>query len=365
MCDAARRAHSTEVSEARFNTAADSNAGGPRLNPARIRTMKTRRLGDSGLQVSTISLGSWLTVGEVLDVEATRSLVARARELGVTLFETADVYANGQAELALGAALASVPRHHISIATKCFFPMSEHPNDRGLSRKHVVESVDGSLQRLGTDYLDLHQCHRFDPDTPLEETVRAYEDLIRQGKLLYWGTSQWTSEQIASACQIADASGGTRPVSNQPAYSILRREIENELLPRCRVLGVGQIVFSPLAQGALTGKYTGGKRPAGSRGADSRLSRWMQRYLAPTTVERIDGLLPLAQELEVSTAELSLAWCLRNPAIASVIVGATSISQLEQNCRAAELEIPRSIADRIDALFAPGSESLPLDEGTA
>jgi aryl-alcohol dehydrogenase-like predicted oxidoreductase len=200
--------------------------------------MRTRRLGDSGLQVSVISLGSWLTFGESVDVEATRKLIAHARELGVNLFDTADVYANGQAELALGAALTGVPRHQVVLATKCFFPTSEAPTDRGLSRKHVVESVEGSLRRLGTDYLDLHQCHRYDPDTPLEETVRAYEDLIRQGKLLYWGTSLWSRDQIAAACDVADGTGGYRPVANQPVYSILRRQIELDVLPGCRELGI-------------------------------------------------------------------------------------------------------------------------------
>jgi voltage-dependent potassium channel beta subunit len=326
--------------------------------------MRTRRLGDSGLQVSVISLGSWLTFGESVDVEATRKLIAHARELGVNLFDTADVYANGQAELALGAALTGVPRHQVVLATKCFFPTSEAPTDRGLSRKHVVESVEGSLRRLGTDYLDLHQCHRYDPDTPLEETVRAYEDLIRQGKLLYWGTSLWSRDQIAAACDVADGTGGYRPVANQPVYSILRRQIELDVLPGCRELGIGQIVFSPLGQGALTGKYSGGRLPAGSRATDARLGRFMKRYLDGETLERIDALGPLADELGVSMAELALAWCLREPGVASVIVGATDAKQLEQNCRAAEVEVPDAIARQIDGLFAPGSESLPPDPDT-
>jgi len=242
--------------------------------------------------------------------------------------------------------------------------MSEDTNDRGLSRKHLVESVEGSLRRLGTDYLDLHQCHRFDPDTPLEETVRAYEDLIRQGKLLYWGTSLWTREQIVSACEIAEATGGYAPVSNQPVYSILRREIENDVLPGCHEIGIGQIVFSPLAQGALTGKYSGGRRPPGSRASDARLGRFMQRYLGSEVLERIDALAPLASELGVSLAELALAWCLREPGVSSVIIGATDGKQLEQNCRAGDLELPSDVLKQIDDLFAPGSESLPPDSDT-
>jgi len=311
------------------------------------------------LQVSAVSLGSWLTFGESVDVAATRELVAQARGLGINLFDSADVYANGEAELALGAALTGMPREHVVIATKCFFPTSEQPNDRGLSRKHLVESVEGSLRRLATDYLDLHQCHRFDPDTPLEETVRAYEDLIRQGKLLYWGTSLWSPEQIRAACEIAKATGGYAPVSNQPVYSILRREIELEILPSCRDLGIGQIVFSPLGQGALTGKYSGGRRPAGSRASDARLGRFMQRYLASETLERIDALAPLAAELDVSLAELALAWCLRDRGVSSVLVGATDAKQLEQNCRAADLQLPEAILQRIDELFAPGGGCLP------
>lgn len=369
MREEARPTHSLEVSEARFNTGEESTAprraAGPALRRrARLRAMRTQRLGSSGLQVSAISLGSWLTFGESVGVGATRELIAHARDLGVNLFDTADVYANGQAELALGAALAGVARNQVVIATKCFFPTSEEANDRGLSRKHLVESVEGSLRRLGTDYLDLHQCHRFDPDTPLEETVRAYEDLIRQGKLLYWGTSLWSREQITAACEIAKATGGYAPVSNQPVYSLLRREIELDVLPGCRELGIGQIVFSPLAQGALTGKYSGGRRPPGSRASDARLGRFMQRYLASETLERIDALQPLASELDVSLAELALAWCLHEPGVSSVIVGATNKKQLEQNCRAADLQLPSDASKRIDELFAPGTESLPPDPDT-
>jgi voltage-dependent potassium channel beta subunit len=325
--------------------------------------MRTRPLGNSDLKVSAISLGSWLTFGESVDPDATRVLVRRAFELGVTLFDTADVYANGDAERALGKALHGIQREHIVIATKCFFPMSEAATDRGLSRKHVHESVEHSLRRLDTDYIDLHQCHRFDPETPLEETVRAYSDLIRQGKLLYWGVSMWTADQISAACEIADATGGYRPISNQPVYSILRRQLENDVLPRCRQYGIGQIVFSPLGQGALTGKYSGGTLPPGSRATDSRLGRWMGRYLAPETLERIDELAPIARDCGMTMPQLALAWCLRDPAISSVIIGATRVEQLAENCEAADLNLPPDAASAIDALFQPGSESLPPDEG--
>jgi len=320
--------------------------------------MKTRRLGRSGLQVSEISLGSWLTFGNAVDVSGTVELVHRAFDLGVNLFDTADVYAGGAAEEALGRALRELPRHHVVVASKCFFPMSSVPNDRGLSRKHVVESVEASLRRLGTDYLDLHQCHRPDPDTPLEETVRAYEDLIRQGKLLYWGVSQWRAAHVVDACRTADRHLAYRPVSNQPQYNLMRRQLEREVLPVCEREGLGQIVFSPLGQGVLTGKYSGGVRPAGTRAADERSNRFMDQYLRPEELEKVDRLRPLADELGLSMAQLALAWCLRRDSVSSVIVGATRAEQLEDNCKASGAVIPDTLLEQIDGLF-PGPEPLP------
>ncbi len=193
--------------------------------------MDYRNLGRSGLQVSEVALGSWLTLGSSVDREATREIVQRAYDLGINFYDTADVYANGAAEEALGAALQEIPRRYVVIASKAFFPMSEHPNDRGLSRKHLFESVEASLRRLRTDYVDLHQCHRADPRTPIEETVCAYEDLVRQGKVLYWGVSEWRAAQIVDACRLADTRSAYRPISNQPQYSILRRQIEREVIP--------------------------------------------------------------------------------------------------------------------------------------
>jgi aryl-alcohol dehydrogenase-like predicted oxidoreductase len=315
--------------------------------------MEHRRLGRSGLRVSEVALGSWLTLGSSVDREATREIVHRAFDLGIDFFDTADVYANGGAEEALGAALRGIPRPYVVIATKAFFPMSERPNDRGLSRKHLFESVEGSLRRLGTDYLDLHQCHRMDPATPIEETVCAYEDLIRSGKLLYWGVSEWGAAEIVEACRIADARSAYRPISNQPQYSILRRQIEAKVLPTCEREGLGQVVFSPLAQGVLTGKYSGGARPDGSRAADSFRNQFMRAYLEPAVLAQVDALGPLAAELGVTLSQLALAWCLRTPAVASAIIGATSAAQLEENAKASGLRIPDEIAARIDAL-APG-----------
>jgi len=313
--------------------------------------MRTRALGRSGLQVSEVALGSWLTLGSRVDYAETARLVHRAFDLGVNLFDTADVYQDGEAEQALGRALESLPRENVVVATKCFFPMSERPNDRGLSRKHIVASVEGSLKRLGTDYLDLHQCHRFDPETPLEETLRAYEDLIRQGKLHYWGVSHWTGAQIEHACALADQSGGYRPISNQPEYSMLARDIEHEILPASVREGLGQIVFSPLAQGALTGKYSGGTIPERSRASDPKRNRWMGRALDAEQLDRIDLLAPLATEMGISMAQLAIVWCLRLKTISSVIVGATRIEQLEENVKAIGHTLPPEIEERIDAIF--------------
>jgi len=312
--------------------------------------MEYRRLGGSGLKVSEVALGSWLTLGSSVDREATRVIVARAYDLGINFFDTADVYARGDAEEALGAALAGIPRRYIVLATKCFFPMSEVPNDRGLSRKHIVESVEGSLRRLGTDYLDLHQCHRADPETPIEETVRAYEDLVRQGKILYWGVSEWTSNDIAQACHTADERNAYRPVSNQPQYNIFRRSIERKHLRVCEENGVGQVVFSPLAQGVLTGKYSGGAVPSGTRAGDDQRNQFMTDFLKPQCVQQVDQLAPLAAELGISLAQMALAWCLRQSNVSSVIVGATRVAQIEDNAKAAGVKLPEEIIAKIDAL---------------
>ncbi len=313
--------------------------------------MQYRNLGRSGLSVSEVSLGSWLTFGSSVDREGTRDLVHKAYDLGINFFDTADVYASGDVEEALGQALSEIPRPYVVIATKCFFPLSEHPNDRGLSRKHIIESVEGSLRRLGTDYIDLLQCHRPDPTTPIEETVRAFEDLKRQGKLLYWGVSEWRAAEIVDACRIADQHHGYRPISNQPQYNILRRGIEREVLPVSDREGLGQIVFSPLAQGALTGKYSGGGRPEGTRAADPRRNVFMNAFLEDEELARIDRLRPLADELGISMAQLALAWCLRHPGVSSVIVGVTRASQLEDDAKASGMRVPPEILERIEELF--------------
>jgi voltage-dependent potassium channel beta subunit len=321
--------------------------------------MRTRALGRSGLQVSEVSLGSWLTLGSRVDHTETARLLHQAFDLGVNFFDTADVYAQGEAELAVGEALTDLPRHHVVLATKCFFPMTEHPNDRGLSRKHIFESIEDSLRRLGTDYIDLHQCHRPDPNTPIEETVRAYEDLIRQGKVLYWGVSEWSAAQIEEACGMADFHGGYRPISNQPQYSIMRRQIESEVLETCEREGLGQVVFSPLGQGALTGKYSGGQIPEQSRANDPKRNLWMNDYLEADALARVDQLRPIARDLGISMAQLALAWCLRISSVSSVIIGATRSEQLEENVKAVGVELPESVVAKIDELFPPPA---PNDE---
>jgi aryl-alcohol dehydrogenase-like predicted oxidoreductase len=315
--------------------------------------VRYRSLGRSGLKVSEIALGSWLTLGSSVDRAGTRAIVRRAFDLGVNLFDTADVYSEGEGESALGEAVRELPRHHLVLASKAFFPRSDDPNDRGLSRKHLFESVEGSLRRLGVDYLDLHQCHRADPETPLEETVAAYQDLVRQGKVLYWGVSLWPPDEIARACRIAEARGGFRPISSQPQYSILRRAPERELFPACEREGVGQIAFSPLAQGVLSGKYAGGRLPAGTRGADPQRRVYLADLLGPDLLERVEKLRPLAGDLGLSMSQLALAWCLRAPQVASAIVGVTRIEQLEDDVGGSGVALPAAALARIDELFPP------------
>jgi aryl-alcohol dehydrogenase-like predicted oxidoreductase len=313
--------------------------------------MKYRRLGRSGTKVSEVILGSWLTFGSSVDEGTTAACVRAALDAGIQTFDTADVYALGAAERVLGKALEGVPRKDIVLATKCFWPTGKGPNDHGLSRKHVMESCAASLERLRTDYVDLFQCHRFDPETPLEETVRALEDLVRQGRVLSWGVSVWTGGQIREALGLARAAGGYGPVSNQPPYSLLERGIEAEVLPTCRELGVGQIVFSPLAQGALTGKYSKGARPAGTRAADPDRNRFLGPYMTPENLARVDRFAALAREAGTTPARLALAWCLAQPGIDAVIAGATRPEQVKENAAASDVVVDAALATRIEACF--------------
>lgn len=312
--------------------------------------MRYRRLGWSSCKVSTVSLGSWLTVGWTIDQATTNALVKAAFAGGVNFFDTADVYARGAAESALGQALAPFRRSDYVLATKCFWPMSDGVNDRGLSRKHLVESVHASLKRLGTDYLDLMQCHRFDPETAVDEVVDAMSDLIRQGKLLYWGVSCWSGAQITDARARALARGGYAPVSNQPPYNLLERDIEAEVIPKSRAAEVAQVVFSPLAQGLLTGKYAGGRIPDGSRASDDKKNSFLKPKLTAVNVARAEKVAALARAAGLAPAAVALAWTLRTPAIASAIVGATTVRQLQENLAAADLDLPADLLAALDAV---------------
>jgi voltage-dependent potassium channel beta subunit len=311
--------------------------------------MEYRHLGSSGLKVSEISLGSWLTYGRTVDRESTRSIIRRAYELGINLFDTANVYHRGAAEETLGEILQEFPRSDLVIATKVFFPMGEGPNDRGLSRKHVTEQCHASLRRLRTDYIDLYQCHRFDPATPLDETLRALDDLVTQGKVLYLGTSEWTAAQIAEAAGIQRQQRWDPFVSNQPQYSMLVRSIEREVVPLSQRLGIGQIVWSPLAQGVLTGKYRPGQElPQGTRATDETSNQFMAPLLRDEVLQAVERLRPMAEELELSLAQFALAWTLRLPNVSSAIIGASRPEQVEDNAAASGVHLDADLLERID-----------------
>jgi aryl-alcohol dehydrogenase-like predicted oxidoreductase len=315
--------------------------------------MEYRRLGTSGVRVSEIGLGSWLTYGVGVEADRAAELIALAYDLGVNFFDTANAYGRGAAERVVGRALAAYPRESYVLATKVFFPMGDGPNDRGLSRKHVLEQCDASLRRLGTDYIDLYQCHRYDDETPLDETLRALDDLVRRGKVLYVGVSEWTADQLAAALGIADDLGLDRIVSNQPEYSILQRRIEAEVLPLCAREGVGQVVWSPLAQGALTGKYRKGEAPPpDSRAASRKMGAFVGHWLTDDVLDAVERLRVVAAEAGLSMAQLALAWVLREPDVASAIVGATRPEQLRDNCAAAGRVLDDDVLAAVDKAVA-------------
>jgi voltage-dependent potassium channel beta subunit len=313
-----------------------------------------RRLGRSGLKVSEISLGNWLTQGRTLDQAATNAIVHRAIDLGINFFDTADVYHQGAGETALGEALTgALPRREIVIATKCFFPFGHSVNDRGLSRKHITESIHDSLIRLKTDYADILQCHRWDPETPLEETVSAMGDLVRQGKILYWGVSEWSASQISQAVHLSRQMGVSSPISNQPQYHMLNRHIEAEVIPTCDFLGLGQVVFSPLAQGILTGKYKPGQPvPEGTRAADSTSNQFMGWLMTETNLEKVAVMSEWAKELGLTMSQLALKWILRNPGVSSCIVGASRPEQLDENAAASGEHLDSEVIHKIESLVS-------------
>ncbi len=313
--------------------------------------MPYRAMGKSGLKLSALSLGGWTTFGgSVTDVAAVRTILHAAFERGVNFFDIADVYARGEAERVMGQALGELPRHELVISSKVFWPMSDDVNDRGLSRKHILESVDRTLQRIGTDYLDLYFCHRFDPETPVEETVRAMDDLVRQGKVLYWGTSEWTAAQLAEAHEVATRRNADKPRVEQPQYSLLVRDkVERFVAPAARELGMGLVVWSPLASGLLTGKYDDGL-PDGSR---LQAQSWLKDMLySDDNRARVRAMAPLAEALGASRAQLALAWALSHPDVSSVITGATSLAQLNDNLGAATLRLDDDVRAQLDEIFA-------------
>ena len=319
--------------------------------------MQYRKLGRWGVQVSAVGLGSWLTYGGSVESDAARECIWRAYDLGVTFFDTANVYMRGRAEQVMGKALADFRRDSYVLATKVYFDMGDGPNDGGLSRKHVFEQCNASLDRLGVDYIDLYQCHRYDDDTPLEETCRVMDDLVRQGKILYWGTSEWKADQIAHAVSLCRASGWSVPVSNQPQYSALWRAIEERILPTCEDLGVGNVVWSPLAMGILSGKYTSvDDVPADSRAAGDD-AKFMQRYFTQEVLDAVQEAKTVAEEADVTLPQLALAWCLRQQFVSSVIVGATKPSHVDDNVAAADVEIDDDVIDAFDEILEPVAAS--------
>ncbi|TMN21451.1 aldo/keto reductase [Lentibacillus cibarius] len=322
--------------------------------------MKYRRLGNSGLKVSEIGLGSWLTYDESTKQNTAEACIHRAYELGVNFFDTANVYNHGEAEKVVGKALKAYPRTSYVLASKVYFPMGDGPNDRGLSRKHIMEQCDASLKRLGVDYLDLYQCHRFDKETPTEETLLALDDLVRQGKILYYGTSEWSAAQLTEATHITKERNLNSIVSNQPIYNMLVRYIEKEVLPVSQKNGIGQVVFSPLAQGVLSGKYKPGQgAPTDSRAANDNSNLHIKKYLNDKVLEQVMKLNHIAQELGVKLSQLAIAWVLRQPGISSAIVGASRPPQIEENVRATDITLTDDVLREIEIVLKEINQFVP------
>jgi aryl-alcohol dehydrogenase-like predicted oxidoreductase len=310
-----------------------------------------RRLGRSGLSVSEIAYGNWITHGSQVEEETAHACVQAALDAGVTTFDTADVYAGTRAESVLGRALEGVRRESYELFTKAYCPTGPGPNDRGLGRKHLLESCEASLRRLRADHLDLYQAHRYDRSTPLEETMLAYADLVRQGKALYIGVSEWTAGQISAAAELARELR-VPLISNQPQYSMLWRTIEAEVVPTCEREGLGQLVFSPVGQGVLTGKYRPGQAPpAGSRATDPSGRSFIERMLTDTVLERVQGLHAVAADVGLSMAQLAVAWVLQNDNVAAAIIGASRPEQVRDNVKAAGVRLEPEVLRRIDEVL--------------
>ena len=328
--------------------------------------MEFRRLGQSGLSVSALSYGNWITHGSQVEEDAALACVRAALDAGITTFDTADVYANTRAESVLGRALDGARRESIEIATKVFNPTGPGgPNDRGLGRKHISEAIDGSLRRLKTDYVDLYQAHRYDASVPLEETMTAFADLVRAGKVLYIGVSEWTADQLRAGAELARELR-IPFISNQPQYSMLWRVIDERIVPTSEELGIGQIVWSPIAQGVLTGKYLpGAPPPEGSRATDDKsgarfIRRWIQ---TPGLLEKVQELKPLAADSGLSMAAFAVAWVLQNRNVASAIIGASRPEQVHDNVAAAGVTLEPAILARVDEILGDLVERDPAKTG--
>jgi voltage-dependent potassium channel beta subunit len=313
-------------------------------------SMPYRKLGKSGLSVSVVGLGGWTTFGgSVNDSDLIKEIHRRAFEAGINFYDIADVYANGESEKVMGQALKEFPRNELVISSKVFWPMSEDVNDRGLSRKHIMESIDRSLKRIGTDYLDLYFCHRYDDQTPIEETVRAMDDLIHQGKVLYWGTSEWTGDQLREAHEVCRSGGFYPPTVEQPQYSLMAREkFEKDIQSTVSKLGMGIVTWSPLASGFLTGKYDNGIEAG-------RLAKmdWLKELLyTPENIEKVKQMKKLADELGATRAELAIAWVMTQSGVSSVILGATTIEQLNENLKSLSVNLSDDTDRKLKALFS-------------
>jgi voltage-dependent potassium channel beta subunit len=309
--------------------------------------MEYRRLGNAGMRVSAVSLGAWITFGGSVGDDTAEEIIRTAIDGGINFIDTADAYARGEAERVVGQAIKGYDRSKLVISSKLYWPQSDDPNDRGLSRKHIMASIDRSLKRLGTDYLDIYFCHRYDQETPLEETIRAMDDLVHQGKVLYWGTSVWNAAQIEDAVGVAQQYNLYRPQVEQPRYNMLDRHIEAEIMPVAHKHGMGLTVWSPLAQGILTGKYNDGV-PQDSRAAENA---GLQGELNEKTLDKVRQLSAIAADHKLTMAQLALAWILRRPEISSVITGATKIRQVESNLKAAEATLDESTLARIEEIL--------------
>lgn len=312
--------------------------------------MEYRRLGESGLRLSVLGLGGWINFENKIAEDEARQAIRTAYEGGINFYDLADVYGNGEAERWMGGMLAEYPRHTLVISSKVYFPMSDDPNDRGLSRKHIMHSIDRSLKNLGTDYLDIYYCHRADPETPVEETIRAMDDLIHQGKVLYWGTSNWDPALLEETVDLCEEYGYFPPRAEQPLYSMLARDrFEDEVMPAAEELGIGLTTYSPLAMGMLTGKYDDGV-PAGSRFAN--FEQFRDRNLTDANAAKVKALKPVADELGLTRAQLALAWVLRQPGVSSVITGASRPEQIEDNVKAATTQLSPEVVGRIEEILA-------------